>query len=323
MSAPLLQVSNLRKYFQETTSSLRHYLPGRRRVVKAVDGVSLTLQPQETLGIVGESGCGKSTLGRTILRLLEPTAGQIIFKGQDITHLPQARLRPLRQHMQIVYQNPFSSLNPRKRVEAILRQPLEVHGFKGNLTERVEELLQAVGLPAEARHKYPHQFSGGQQQRIAIARALATHPEFIVADEVTSALDVSIQAQIINLMARLQQEFGLAYLFISHNLGVIKHISHRIAVMYLGQIVEQAATETLFAHPRHPYTQILMSAIPTPNVEVNWQPQLLVGDVPSPVNLPSGCRFHPRCPIALAECAQQEPELRQVAEGHWVACHLA
>lgn len=323
MSAVLLEVNTLRKYFYESTNSLLEYLRHRRRVVKAVDGVNLQLQPHETLGIVGESGCGKSTLGRTLLRLVEPTSGQIIFKGWDITHLSQATLRSLRKQMQIVYQNPFSSLNPRKRVETILRQPLEVHNFNGNVTERVEELLHAVGLPFEAARKYPHQFSGGQQQRIAIARALATQPQFIVADEVTSALDVSIQAQILNLMIRLQREFGLAYLFISHNLGVVKHISHRIAVMYLGQVVEQASTDTLFTRPHHPYTQILMSAVPTPNPETQWSPQLLVGDVPSPVNVPAGCRFHTRCPIAVAECAKIEPELREVEVEHWVACHLA
>ncbi|MFQ5611903.1 MAG: ABC transporter ATP-binding protein [Anaerolineae bacterium] len=323
MSEALLAVSDLRKYFQEPTGSIRQYLRRQRRLVKAVDGVSLELYPHETLGIVGESGCGKSTLGRTILRLLEPTSGRIVFKGQDIARLPQARLRPLRKRMQIVYQNPLSSLNPRKRVETILCQPLEVHNFEGDVAGRIAELLQAVGLPEDTLRKYPHQFSGGQQQRIALARALATHPEFIVADEVTSALDVSIQAQIINLMTQLQGEFGLAYLFISHNLGVVKHISHRIAVMYLGQIVEQAPTETLFANPRHPYTQILMSAVPAPHPEQNWSPQLLAGDVPSPVDLPSGCRFHPRCPIAEADCARLEPELRQVEAKHWVSCHLA
>ncbi|MFQ5859021.1 MAG: oligopeptide/dipeptide ABC transporter ATP-binding protein [Anaerolineae bacterium] len=239
------------------------------------------------------------------------------------THLSPAELRPLRKHMQIVYQNPYSSLNPRKRVGAILRQPLEVHGFNGDMTRRVVELLHAVGLPGDAARKCPHQFSGGQQQRIAIARALATHPELIVADEVTSALDVSIQAQIINLMVGLQEEFGLAYIFISHDLGVVRHASHRIAVMYLGTIVEQAFTEGLFANPRHPYTRILMSAIPTPDPEENWSPQLPAGDVPSPVNVPSGCHFHPRCPIAVSACAQTEPELREVRPGRRVACHLA
>ena len=322
METALLEVSDLCKYFEEPTSRIRDYLSGRRRIVKAVDGVNLWINPRETLGIVGESGCGKSTLGRTILRLVEPTAGRILFRGQDVTCLSQGELRPLRRYMQIVYQDPFSSLNPRKRVGDILRQPLEIHGSDGDIHRRVEELLHAVGLPAETARKYPHQFSGGQQQRVALARALATHPEFIVADEVTSALDVSIQAQIINLMVELQQQFGLAYLFISHNLGVVRHISHRIAVMYLGRVVEEALTEELFASPRHPYTQILMSAIPTPEPEENWSPELPPGDVPSPVNLPSGCRFHPRCPIAVAACAQIEPDLQDVGPQHRVACHL-
>ena len=324
MKTTLLAVEGLCTYFQEPARSFRDYLrPDRRRVVKAVDGVSLSVYQKETLGIVGESGCGKSTLGRTILRLVEPTAGRIFFRGRDITHLSPAELRPLRKHMQIVYQNPFSSLNPRKRVGDILKQPLRVHGYGGDMDWRVRELLQAVGLPPEAATRYPHQLSGGQQQRVAIARALATEPQFIVADEVTSALDVSIQAQIVNLLIELQEAFGLAYLFISHNLGVVRHISHRIAVMYLGQVVEEALTEELFANPRHPYTQTLMSAIPNPDPAEPWSPRLLTGEVPSPVDLPTGCRFHPRCPLATAVCAQVEPELREVREGHKVACHFA
>lgn len=323
MQTPLLDVIDVQKYFEVPTTSIREYLLRRRRLVKAVDGVSLTVSPHETVGIVGESGSGKSTLGRTILRLLEPTGGRIIFEGQDITHLPPGSLRPLRKHMQIVYQNPFSSLNPRKRVGDIIRQPLRVHGFNGGIRERVEELLDAVGLPASAVERYPHQFSGGQQQRIALARALATHPKLIVADEVTSALDVSIQAQIINLMVQLQKEFGLAYIFISHDLGVIKHASHRIAVMYLGKIVEYAPTDELFEHPLHPYTRLLMSAIPTATPEENWSPQLPEGDIPSPINVPAGCRFHPRCPIAEPHCAEEIPDLRELRPEHYVACHLA
>lgn len=323
MSEPLLAVTDLRKYFVESTASLVDFVRGRRRVVKAVDGVSLTVSPHETLGIVGESGSGKSTLGRTILRLLEPDAGTIVFDGEDITHLSVGALRPLRRNMQIVYQNPYSSLNPRKRVGDILRQPLRVHGINGDIDAKTEELLHAVGLPAGAAQKYPHQFSGGQQQRVALARALATHPKLIVADEVTSALDVSIQAQIINLMRRLQREFGLAYIFISHDLGVVKHVSDRIAVMYLGKIVEYAPTAELYARPLHPYTRMLMSAIPTAEPEENWAPQLPEGDVPSPVDVPSGCRFHPRCPIAVGECATVEPTLRELRPNHFVACHLA
>lgn len=323
MSEPLLAVTDLRKHFVESTASLLDLVRGRRRVVRAVDGVSLTVSPHETLGIVGESGSGKSTLGRTILRLLEPDAGTIVFDGQDITHLSVGALRPLRRNMQIVYQNPYSSLNPRKRVGDILRQPLRIHGINGDIDAKTEELLHAVGLPAGAMHKYPHQFSGGQQQRVALARALATHPKLIVADEVTSALDVSIQAQIINLMRRLQQEFGLAYIFISHDLGVVKHVSDRIAVMYLGKIVEYAPTDELYDRPLHPYTRMLMSAIPTAEPEEHWTPQLPEGDAPSPVDVPSGCRFHPRCPIAVGECATAEPAVRELRPNHFVACHLA
>ncbi|HBY97172.1 MAG: ABC transporter ATP-binding protein [Ardenticatenaceae bacterium] len=322
MNAPLVEVRELSKHFVESSPSVRELLRGRRRVVKALDGVSVKIYPGETLGVVGESGSGKSTFGRTVLRLLEPTGGQILFEGQDITALSPARLRPLRRHMQIVYQNPYSSLNPRRRVRDILRQPLEVHGYDGNMDRRVEELLQVVGLSHAAAERYPHQFSGGQRQRIAIARALATHPKLIVADEVTSALDVSIQAQIINLMVRLQKEFGLAYIFISHNLAVVRHASHRIAVMYLGKIVEYAPSGELFANPLHPYTRILLSAIPSVRPEQRWNPQLLEGDVPSSVNIPSGCRFHSRCPIATPECTRIEPELRELRPEHFVACHL-
>jgi peptide/nickel transport system ATP-binding protein len=293
------------------------------RVVRAVDGVSLVLDRQETLGVVGESGCGKTTLGRTILRLIEPTAGRILLDGQDLTALPPAALRSLRRRMQIIFQNPYASLNPRRSVGGILRQPLALHRVPGDHARQVAALLERVGLPAQAAERYPHEFSGGQRQRIAIARALALRPDLVVADEITSGLDVTVKLRVIALLRELQAEFRVAYLFISHDLAVVRQMADRVAVMYLGQIVESAPTEALFARPRHPYTQALHAAVPPPDPAVAWRPPMLPGDPPSPVDTPPGCRFHPRCPVAEARCRVEVPALRVLAPGHRVACHLA
>jgi peptide/nickel transport system ATP-binding protein len=298
--------------------------------IKAVDGVSLEIQRGETLGLVGESGCGKSTVGRAILRLYEPTAGRIVFDGQDITTLGEAELRPLRRRMQMVFQDPYASLNPRHSVGRMVGEPMRVHGLSGRRAsaQRVRELLQTVGLPADAASRYPHEFSGGQRQRIGVARALALNPDFIVADEPVSALDVSIQAQIINLLENLQREFELTYLFIAHDLAVVRHISDRIAVMYLGSIVEISPAEELYDNPLHPYTISLLSAVPIPDPEVEMKRQqqaiLLSGDLPSPANPPPACRFHTRCPyIQPTRCTEDVPELRKLSDGHVVACHWA
>jgi peptide/nickel transport system ATP-binding protein len=296
--------------------------------VKAVDGVSLTIRRGETLGLVGESGCGKSTLGRAILRLYEPTAGRIVFDGQDISHLDDDKLRPLRRRMQMVFQDPFASLNPRHSVGRIVGEPLRAHGLaaRGELSKRVRELLEIVGLPADAMGRYPHEFSGGQRQRIGVARALAVNPSFIVADEPVSALDVSIQAQILNLLESLQNDFELTYLFIAHDLAVVRHISDRIAVMYLGSVVEVSPSDDLYTNPLHPYTISLLSAVPIPDpvVERARRPILLSGDLPSPANPPTGCRFHTRCPYVQAtRCRDEVPPLRALAGEHTVACHWA
>ena len=319
-ATPVLEVVDLKKHFVIRKGLLRR-AAGH---VRAVDGLSFAIGDGETLGLVGESGCGKSTVGRTILRLIEPTAGVIRLGGHDVTHLSRSELRPYRRQMQIIFQDPFSSLDPRMRAGAIVGEPLAVHGVEHGKrrAERVAELFERVGLRSAQMGHYPHQFSGGQRQRIGIARALALSPRLIVADEPVSSLDVSIQAQVLNLMMQLQRELGLAYLFISHNLAVVEHISQRVAVMYLGRIVEYADRTSLFTAPLHPYTELLLSAVPVPNPSVRRKKRLLQGDVPSPANPPAGCHFHTRCPHALDVCRAQSPPLREVRPGHRVACHL-
>jgi peptide/nickel transport system ATP-binding protein len=325
MSDPLLEVSGLKVYFPIKSGLVLDRHVGD---IKAVDDVSLTIHRGETVGLVGESGCGKSTLGRAILRLYEPDAGSIVFDGKDITHLGESDLRPLRRRMQMVFQDPFASLNPRHSVGRIVGEPLKAHGIatRSRATQTVRDLLQRVGLPSDAIGRYPHEFSGGQRQRIGVARVLALNPDLIVADEPVSALDVSIQAQIINLLAELQQEFALTYLFIAHDLAVVRHISDRIAVMYLGKIVETSPADDLYSSPLHPYTISLLSAVPIPDPAVERQREtiLLAGDLPSPANPPTGCRFHTRCPyVQPTRCRDEEPPLRPLFQGHTVACHWA
>jgi len=318
---PLVEVRNLVKHFPITGGVFLREIAA----VKAVDGVSLVIQPGETLGLVGESGCGKSTLGRLILHLEEPTSGDILFGGESILGYDHRKMRTLRKEMQIIFQDPFSSLNPRKNVAHIVGEPLYVHGMKNRREReaRVLELLEVVGLKREHMRRYPHQFSGGQRQRIGVARALALRPKLIICDEAVSALDVSIQAQVINLLEDLQDEFGLTYLFISHALSVVQHISDRIAVMYLGKIVESAESGFLYREPLHPYSQALLSAAPVPDPKRKRERIVLPGDVPSPIRPPPGCRFHTRCLYAENRCKEQEPALREIRLNHFAACFFA
>ena len=319
---PLIRVQNLKKHFQITAGVFRRQVG----TVKAVDGISFDLLPKETLGLVGESGCGKTTAGRTVLNLYTPTEGKVYFGQTEVTALGVNDLRTMRQKMQMIFQDPQDSLNPRMTVGSIISEPLMEHtkASGSQRTERVEELLQAVGLNAKYMNRYPHEFSGGQRQRIGVARALALNPEFIICDEPIAALDVSIQAQVVNLLEDLQEKFGLTYLFISHDLGMIRHIARRVAVMYLGHIVEIATSQNLYTRPQHPYTQALLSAVPThdPVREETRERIILTGDVPSPADPPSGCPFRTRCPSAESKCAEEVPELRQIETGHRVACHL-
>ena len=316
----LMEVKDLKKYFPVTAGVLQRTVAH----VKAVDGISFNVKRGETLGLVGESGCGKTTTGKVLLRLQEATAGEVWFDGKNIMKLPREEMRKLRREMQIIFQDPYSSLNPRMTVGDIIGEPLEIHGVAHGAAKdkRVRELLEVVGLAAEHARRYPHEFSGGQRQRIGVARALALNPKLIVCDEPVSALDVSIQSQILNLLVDLQEEFGLTYIFIAHGLAAVKHISDRVGVMYLGKLVEMADVGDLYGHPRHPYTEALMSAIPVPDPTLRRERIVLEGDVPSPVNPPSGCRFHTRCPYVMDQCREVEPELRDVGLGHLVACHL-
>ena len=319
---PLLQVRNLKKYFPITEGV---FFSKTVAEVKAVDGVSFDIRRGETLGLVGESGCGKTTTGRCILQLERPSAGEILFDGTDLATLGPKELQPLRRRMQVIFQDPYSSLNPRMTVGEIIAEPMYVHGIEPQRKareERVHHLLSICGLSPRFAGRYPHEMSGGQRQRVGIARALSLNPEFIVCDEAVSALDVSIQAQVINLLEDLRDQFDLTYLFIAHDLSVVRHICHRVAVMYLGKVVELAESDELFDHPLHPYTRALLSAVPVPDpeVEMRRQHQVVQGEVPSPINPPSGCVFHPRCPLAVETCAHLVPALREIRPGHWVAC---
>src|SRR5690606_8507920 len=320
MSTPLLEVNGLKKYFP-----IRSGVFGRKTgEVKAVDDVSFSVMPGEILGIVGESGCGKSTTGKSILRLIEPTDGEVKFEDRNILELPKEEMRKLRRDMQIIFQDPYASLNSWHTVEKIISEPLLIHGMKNSKErkERVRELLEVVGLSGYHATRYPHQFSGGQRQRIGIARALANNPKLIICDEPVSALDVSVQAQILNLMEELREQFHLTYIFIAHDLSVVKHISDRVGVMYLGRMVELTTKEKLYEDPKHPYTKALLSAVPEPDPDIKKERIILKGDVPNPQNPPTGCAFHTRCPLAMDICKEIRPEFAPVEDHHFVACHL-
>ncbi len=319
---PLLEVIGLKKYFPVTEGIVIQRTVAE---VKAVDGVSFHIRKGETLGLVGESGCGKTTTGRCILQLDRPTEGAIVFEGVNLVELDQRALRPFRQKIQVIFQDPYSSLNPRMKIGSIIGEPMKVHGIEpdaGNRRERVSELLSVCGLDPRFADRYPHEMSGGQRQRVGIARALSLNPQLIICDEAVSALDVSIQAQVINLLEDLRDEFQLTYLFIAHDLSVVRHLCHRVAVMYLGKIVELADCDELFDHPLHPYTRLLLSAVPVPDPEIESKREYRIvgGEVPSPINPPSGCVFHPRCPLVVDSCSSAVPELRELRPGHWVAC---
>ncbi len=316
---PLIEVKNLKKSFEIKKGFL-----GQKKYLRAVDGISFAIRKGETFSLVGESGCGKSTTGRLVTRLLQPTEGEVWFEGSRISDLPESRMRPLRKHMQMVFQDPYASLNPRMKVKDLVAEPLLIHTklTPGERDKLAHELLETVGLSSMHAERFPHEFSGGQRQRIGIARALSVRPSLIVADEPVSALDVSIQSQVLNLLQDLQEEYGLTYLFISHDLSVVEHISDRIGVMYLGSLVETADKDTLYDRPLHPYTQALLSSVPIPDPSLKRERIILTGDLPSPVNPPTGCRFHTRCPSCMEVCKTATPVFREVEPGHEVACHL-
>ena len=322
MSEPILKVKGLKVHFPVSGGFL-----AKKQVVKAVDGVDFEIAPGETFGLVGESGCGKSTTGRALVKIYDPTEGQVIFEGEDITKIKGAKLKEFRRDMQMIFQDTYASLNPRMTVGEIIREPMDIHGVydtKEEREKRVRELLEIVGLKPDHIRRYPHEFSGGQRQRIGIARTLALNPKFIVCDEPISALDVSIQAQIVNLLKKLQMEMGLTYLFVAHDLSMVRYISDQVAVMYLGKIVELTSSEELYTHPAHPYTQALLSAVPIPDPDVESKRARIVldGDVPSPISPPQGCRFQSRCRFASEKCREVEPNMKKIGTGHYAACHL-